>query len=83
MACMVILNGKNMEMKGLQNSIETLQDKIEDIRNIIQILEISMQNTEEDEHIIRSVSVIDKMLDNVLQVDMKELIQIANGYKER
>lgn len=72
-----------MEMEGLQNSIETLQDKIEDIRNIIQILEISMQNTKEDEHIIRSVSVIDKMLDNVLQVDMKELIQIANGYKER
>lgn len=42
--------------------IETLQTDIEDVGFVVQLLEVTMAESEVGEYLVRSVAVIDKML---------------------
>ena len=47
--------------------IKDLIEKLEDIKNIGQMLEISLQANEDDPNIIRSVSIINRELASVIE----------------
>ena len=47
--------------------IKDLIEELEDIRNIGQMLEISLQANEDDPNIIRSVSIINRKLASVIE----------------
>ncbi len=55
-----IQGGKSMDIKDLI-------EELEDIRNIGQMLEISLQANEDDPNIIRSVSIINRKLASVIE----------------
>lgn len=52
---------------------EQLEDDLEDVRNIIQLLEMSLESNQDDEHIIKSVSIIHKMVSAVMEKRVMEL----------
>lgn len=47
--------------------IKNMIEKLEDIKNIGQMLEISLQANEDDPNIIRSVSIINRELASVIE----------------
>lgn len=49
-----------------KNSLESIREELEDILNIVQLLAVSLDDNEEDSHIIRSVDVIQKMIKAVI-----------------
>lgn len=49
-----------------KNSPESIREELEDILNIMQLLAVSLEDNEEDSHIIRSVHVIQKMIKAVI-----------------
>ena len=51
---------------------EHLTEQVKDIVNIVQLLEVELETNEDDEHIIRTVSIIEKML----QEHLKSLQQL-------
>lgn len=68
--------GNKFNENEIRLGFETLQTNIEDVRNIVQLLEISLTENKEDKHIIRSVNVIDKMLKSILVEDMNTLKEL-------
>lgn len=75
-----MLNEENskVEVGVLLDKVQQLHESLEDIKNVVQLLEMSLVNNEDDKHIVRSVNIINKMLNTVLNDDMvalKELIQ--------
>ena len=55
-----IQGGKHMDIKDMI-------EKLEDIKNIGQMLEISLQANEDDPNVIRSVSIINRKLASVIE----------------
>lgn len=49
-----------------KNRLESIREDMEDVLNIVQLLAISLEDNEEDGHIIRSVHVIQKMIEAVI-----------------
>lgn len=49
-----------------KNSPESIREELEDVLNIVQLLAVSLDDNEEDSHIIRSVDVIQKMIKAVI-----------------
>ena len=49
-----------------KNSPESIREDMKDILNIVQLLIISLENNEEDEHVIRSVNVIQRLIKLVI-----------------
>ena len=49
-----------------KNSLESIREDMKDILNIVQLLIISLENNEEDEHVIRSVNVIQRLIKSVI-----------------
>lgn len=49
-----------------RNSLESIREDMKDILNIVQLLIISLENNEEDEHVIRSVNVIQRLIKSVI-----------------
>ncbi|EOS24680.1 hypothetical protein C804_05151 [Lachnospiraceae bacterium A4] len=49
-----------------KNSPESIREELEDVLNIVQLLAVSLEDNEEDSHIIRSVDVIQKMIKAVI-----------------
>lgn len=62
-----------IEQQVVHNALITLQNNVEDIRNIVQLLSMSLYNNEDDVHILRSTAVIDKMLETLVDVDVQRL----------
>lgn len=66
-------------MEGNEEKIailEKLEDDMGDIRNIVQLLGMSLCNNEDDTHIIRTISVIDKMIEAVIKEDINRLKKV-------
>ena len=49
-----------------KNSPESIREDMEDVLNVVQLLAVSLEDNEEDSHIIRSVDVIQKMIKAVI-----------------
>ncbi|WP_370775818.1 hypothetical protein [Roseburia sp.] len=47
---------------------ENLEEQIRDALNILQLLEVELSANEDDEHIIRTVSIIEKILKSSLEL---------------
>lgn len=47
---------------------ENLEEQIRDALNILQLLEVEISANEDDEHIIRTVSIIEKILKSSLEL---------------
>lgn len=47
---------------------ENLEEQIRDAMNILQLLEVELSANEDDEHIIRTVSIIEKILKSSLEL---------------
>ena len=45
---------------------ENIKEEIKDVINIVELLEISLEDNEEDGHIIRSIHIIEKMLKSII-----------------
>lgn len=54
-----------MEHQELKENIE---EQIRDAMNILQLLEVELSVNEDDEHIIRTVSIIEKILKSSLEL---------------
>mgnify|MGYP007065855456 FL=1 len=54
-----------MEHQELKENIE---EQIRDAMNILQLLEVELSANEDDEHIIRTVSIIEKILKSSLEL---------------
>lgn len=52
-------NGK--ERGSMHKTLESMQEGLSDLENVIQLLELSLQSNEDDLHIIQSVRLIGKM----------------------
>lgn len=75
---MVNEENSKVEVGVLLDKVQQLHESLEDIKNVVQLLEMSLVNNGDDKHIVRSVNVINKMLNTVLNDDMvalRELIQ--------
>mgnify|MGYP006403347593 CR=1 FL=1 len=67
----VHLQKKHTWKKGRNNSMEEknivdIKEELEEVLNIMQLLEISLTNNEDDEHIIRSLHVLQRMVKSVM-----------------
>lgn len=49
-----------------KNSPENIREDMKDILNIVQLLAISLEDNEEDDHVIRSVNVIQRLIKSVI-----------------
>lgn len=70
------ISGSN-RMEEIILLIEQLENDLDDVRNIVQLLEMSLENNQDDAHIIKSVNIIDKMLSAVMEkriVELKEAV---------
>ena len=47
---------------------EAIVDKVKDTANITQLLLVELSANEDDIHIIRSIAIIEKMLQNILRM---------------
>ena len=54
-----------MEHQELKENIE---EQIRDAMNILQLLEVELSANEDDEHIIRTVSILEKILKSSLEL---------------
>jgi hypothetical protein len=54
-----------MEHQELKENIE---EQIRDAMNIVQLLEVELSANEDDEHIIRTVSIVEKILKSSLEL---------------
>ena len=54
-----------MEHQELKENIE---EQIIDAMNILQLLEVELSANEDDEHIIRTVSIVEKILESSLEL---------------
>ena len=61
-----------------ENQLEVLTEQTKDAINILQLLEVELAANEDDEHIIRTVSIVQKML----QEHLSTLQQPINYYCE-
>lgn len=59
--------------------IKDMIEKLEDIKNIGQMLEISLQANEDDPNIIRSVSIINRKLASVIEEAKAEQDKKSGG----
>lgn len=50
------------ERGAIRKTLEGIQEGLTDVRNVVQLLEISLQSNEDDLHIIQSVHLIGKMV---------------------
>lgn len=53
--------------------IEDIQESMNDIKNLVQLIEVSLQKNEDDLHIVSSVHIIWKIIDSVIENDMNAL----------
>ena len=60
--------GRNnsMEEKNIVGNMVDIKEELEEVLNIMQLLEISLTNNEDDEHIIRSLHVLQRMVKSVM-----------------
>ena len=49
-----------------KSSLESIREDMKDILNIVQLLTISLEDNEEDDHVIRSVNVIQRLIKSVI-----------------
>lgn len=47
---------------------ENLEEQIRDAMNILQLLEVGLSANEDDEHIIRTVSIVEKILKSSVEL---------------
>lgn len=47
---------------SIQNQLEILEEQTKDAINILQLLEIELSSSQEDPHILRTITIIEKML---------------------
>ena len=55
-----------MEEKNIVGNMVDIKEELEEVLNIMQLLEISLTNNEDDEHIIRSLHVLQRMVKSVM-----------------
>lgn len=70
LCCGVLLfqNTDNLHRQGVKGmDIKDVIEKLEDIKNIGQLLEVSLEANEDDPSIIRSVSIINNKLESVIK----------------
>jgi len=60
--------GKGVKFMEHQELKENLEEQIRDAMNILQLLEVELSANEDDEHIIRTVSIIEKILKSSLEL---------------
>lgn len=51
-----------------QELIERLEEQTKDAINILQLLQVELSANEDDEHTIRTVSIVEKMLKSNLEI---------------
>lgn len=68
-----IHNGNNVICKAT-----TIREKLFDIQNVVQMLEVSLASNNDDKSIIRSVSIINSMIGALIENECKELIQLCS-----
>ena len=54
-----------MEEKNIVGNMVAIKEELEEVLNIMQLLEISLTNNEDYEHIIRSLHVLQRMVKSV------------------
>jgi len=69
--------------ESLLGEVEEVIEKVKDVRNVLQLLEMSLQINEDDGHVARSVTVIDKMLASVLEQDLALLREKVYGQSSK
>lgn len=58
---------KNLEMRI---EVENVEERLHDIKNVVQLLEISLTQNKDDDSVIRSVGLIRRMINTLISNDM-------------
>ena len=53
----------------LREAVENVEERLLDIQNLLQLLELSLLDNQDDKHIIRTVNVIYRFLATLLEKD--------------
>lgn len=69
------------ERENIKFAVENLEDNLQDVQNMVQLLAMSCKNNEEDEHIVRSIHIVDKMLKGILCTTVPKIKEYIE-YKE-
>lgn len=56
----------------------SIMENLQDIQNVVQLLEVSLASNNDDESIIRSVQIINRMVNTLIEHECKELIQLCS-----
>lgn len=63
----------------LREAVENVEERLLDIQNLLQLLEVSLVDNQDDKHIVRSVNIICGFLDTLIEKDivtLKEIIKV-------
>ena len=64
----------------LREAVENVEERLLDIQNLLQLLELSLLDNQDDKHIIRTVNVIYRFLVTLLQ---NEFVTLKNTIKDK
>lgn len=67
-------NGNNVVCR-----VTAIIERLLDIQNVVQLLEVNLDSNNEDKSIIRSVQLINKMIDSMMSNELAELISLYSG----
>lgn len=63
---------------SIQNQFEILEEQTRDALNVLQLLEVELSANEDDGHIIRTVSIVEKMLQEHLATLQQQFSYYGN-----
>ena len=58
--------------------VTPIVERLQDIQNVVQLFEVSLASNHDDENIIRTVQIIGRMVDTLIEHDCKELIRLCS-----
>ena len=64
----------------LREAVENVEERLLDIQNLLQLLELSLLDNQDDKHIIRTVNVIYRFLVTLLQ---NEFVTLKKTIKDK
>lgn len=75
--CLIGTNN-NFNIANLLQLVNDIQDKLYDIDNVLQLLDVSLSANNDDKSIIRSVQLIDKMVVSVIEYELKGITLLCS-----
>ena len=71
-------NSNTFDNNSIIDKVTSVVEKLHDIQNVVQLLEVSLASNRDDESIIRTVQIINRMVGALIEHECKELIRLCS-----